>query len=44
MPDDRFQNSTALIPKSLWLPSAFRLTDNDLETVCQLVREFVHAR
>lgn len=35
--DERFPVSTALMPKSLWLPSAFMLTDDDVHTVCDVI-------
>jgi len=40
MADDNFPNSTALSPKSLWLPSAFTLSDEDILAVCQKIKEF----
>lgn len=40
-PDDRFPNSTRVIPHALWLPSAFTLSDDDVLTVCQHVKEFL---
>jgi dTDP-4-amino-4,6-dideoxygalactose transaminase len=39
-PDDRFPNSTRLIPKAIWLPSAFQLADDDVRYVCDLIRNF----
>ncbi|MCX5828400.1 MAG: DegT/DnrJ/EryC1/StrS family aminotransferase [Deltaproteobacteria bacterium] len=39
-PDDRFPNSTRFIPKAIWLPSAFQLTDDDVRYVCDLIRNF----
>jgi len=40
LPDDRFPNSTRLVPRAFWLPSAFTLTDQDVDTVCGHIREF----
>jgi perosamine synthetase len=39
-PDARFPNSSRLMPKALWLPSAFTLTDSDIIDVCTAIREF----
>ena len=39
-PDSQFPHSSRLMPKSLWLPSALSLTDEDVATVCRTVREF----
>jgi perosamine synthetase len=41
LPDDRFPNSTGLSPKAIWLPSAFTLSDKDIETVCDLIWNFL---
>ena len=41
LPDNAFPNSTRLMPHALWLPSAFTLSDDDVLTVCQYIREFV---
>jgi len=38
--DDAYPNSTKLSPQSLWLPSAFQMTDADAERVCGMVCEF----
>lgn len=40
LPDSGFPNSARLSPKALWLPSAFTLTDEDIETVCNHIRTF----
>jgi len=40
-PDDKFPNSTMIAPKSIWLPSAFTLSDLDIETVCSEIKNFV---
>jgi len=40
---DRFPVSSALMPKALWLPSAFSLSDRDVYTVCSKIREFFRA-
>lgn len=39
-PDDKFIHSTRMAPQSLWLPSAFTLTEEDVRTVCQHVNSF----
>ncbi len=39
-PDAQFPNSTRLMPKSLWLPSALTLSDDDVATVCETIRSF----
>lgn len=39
-PDERFPHATATGPRALWLPSAFTLTDADVEAVVGAVREF----
>lgn len=41
LPDDSFPNSTNLSPKAIWLPSAFTLSDKDIETVCNHIRNFL---
>ncbi|MCG6538447.1 MAG: DegT/DnrJ/EryC1/StrS family aminotransferase, partial [Syntrophales bacterium LBB04] len=38
--DDRFPNSTRMVPKAIWLPSAFQLSDDDIGYVCKLIRNF----
>jgi dTDP-4-amino-4,6-dideoxygalactose transaminase len=40
LPDSRFPVSTALCRSSLWLPSAFQLTDENVGLVCDSVRDF----
>lgn len=40
-PDDKFPNSTMMAPKSIWLPSAFTLSDSDIETVCSEIKNFL---
>ena len=39
-PDDQFIHSTRMSPKSIWLPSAFTLTDEDVLAVCSQVNSF----
>lgn len=39
-PDAAFPNSTRLMPKAIWLPSAFTLSDEDVRLVCQSIRQF----
>jgi len=38
--DELFPNSTRCVPRALWLPSAFTLTDDDIGKVCGLIRKF----
>ena len=38
--DNNFPNSTRLSPKALWLPSAFTLTDKDINAVCKKIKNF----
>lgn len=38
--DKNFPNSTRLSNKSLWLSSAFTLTQEDINTVCEKIKEF----
>lgn len=40
LPDDAFPHSTRCVPRAMWLPSAFTLTDADVARVCREVREF----
>jgi perosamine synthetase len=40
-PDDRFPNSTRVVPHALWLPSAFSLTDGDVQRVCEEIAGFL---
>ena len=35
-----FPNSTSVVPRALWLPSAFTLTDADVESVCEAIHAF----
>ena len=41
MPCDQFPISTKQIQHAMWLPSAFTLSDDDISTVCQEIREFL---
>ncbi len=38
--DTNFAHSSALSPKSLWLPSAFTLSDDDVFSVCKEIKRF----
>lgn len=38
--DQDFPVSTELVPRALWLPSAFQLTQDDVRAVCAEVRSF----
>ena len=40
LPDDNFPVSTELLPKSLWLPSAFTLIDEDVSRVSNEIKKF----
>ncbi|MDP3788948.1 MAG: DegT/DnrJ/EryC1/StrS family aminotransferase, partial [Candidatus Omnitrophota bacterium] len=40
LPDKNFSNSTRLSPKALWLPSAFTLSDSDIDSVCKLIKKW----
>jgi len=40
-PDEAFPNSTAVSRQALWLPSAFSLTDDDVNRVCTEIRAFL---
>lgn len=36
--DDAFPNATWASPRALWLPSAFTLTDDDVQSVCAVIQ------
>jgi len=38
--DDLFPQATKLLPRALWLPSAFTLTEPDIRRVCDLIKNF----
>lgn len=38
-----FPNSTRLGKLAIWLPSAFQMTDSDVQTVCHLIKKFYSA-
>lgn len=38
--DENLETATRLSPRSLWLPSAFTLTDDDVLTVCKEIKNF----
>ena len=40
LPDDQFPNSLKMSARSLWLPSAFTLTDKEITTACQEIKKF----
>ncbi|MEK9170684.1 MAG: DegT/DnrJ/EryC1/StrS family aminotransferase [Patescibacteria group bacterium] len=44
LPDINFPNSTRLSPEALWLPSAFTLTDENINTVCKKIKEFFSSK
>jgi perosamine synthetase len=44
LPDERFPASTRVGPKSLWLPSAFTLTDAQIGFVCEQIAQFLGGR
>lgn len=39
-PDSEFPVASALVPRALWLPSAFQLTEADVSEICEQIREF----
>jgi perosamine synthetase len=39
-PDEQFPVSTRLMPKAVWLPSAFQLGERDVRMVCDEIRRF----
>lgn len=41
LPDKTFPNSTRLSPRALWLPSAYTLTDDQVEKVCETIIKFL---
>lgn len=41
MPANRFPNSAKQIPRAMWLPSAFTLSDGDVMAVCDEIRGFL---
>lgn len=41
--DERFPRTCATAPRAVWLPSAFTLSDHDVERVCELIRTFYRA-
>jgi len=41
--DARFPHSSHGVPRALWLPSAFTLTDDQVLTVCREIRSFFRA-
>jgi perosamine synthetase len=43
-PDELFPNSSALGPHAIWLPSAFTLSDADVNDVCDYIQEFLTSR
>jgi perosamine synthetase len=44
LPDDLFPNSTSVSPRAIWLPSAFSLSDDDVNTVCEYIHDFFAER
>jgi len=44
LPDDAFPGSTHAAPRALWLPSAFTLTDDQVDRVCERIRDFLAQR
>jgi perosamine synthetase len=44
LPDAGFPNSSRVAPRALWLPSAFSLSDLQVDRVCQRVRSFLADR
>jgi len=44
LPDDRFPNSTSLMPHAIWLPSSFTLSDDDVFQACDLIMNFLSGK
>ncbi len=44
LPDDDFANSIRMSPRSLWLPSAFTLTEEDITMVCEEINNFFNSQ
>lgn len=42
-PDAQFPQSSRLMPKALWLPSALSLTSDDVDAVCRSIKSFYRA-
>jgi perosamine synthetase len=40
LPDAAYPHSTRSVPRALWLPSSFTLSDSDVAQVCQAIRAF----
>ena len=43
-PDTEYPVSSALVPKALWLPSAFQLGEEEVMRVCKEIRDFYSRR
>lgn len=43
-PDAQFPNSSRQMPRSLWLPSALSLSEEDVAAVCRAIRDFSATR
>ncbi len=41
LPDKGFDNTVRVSEQSLWMPSAFTLTDEDIKRVCDHIKEFL---
>ena len=41
LPDERFPVATEMLPKAVWLPSAFSVSEADVARVCKSIREFL---
>lgn len=41
LPDERFPVATEMLPKAVWLPSAFSVSEADVARVCETIREFL---
>ena len=44
LPDKLFPNSSSVCPHAIWLPSAFTLSDTDVNDVCGYIHEFLTSR
>ena len=39
-PDAKLPHASEIIPRSIWFPSAFTLSDQDVSAVCREIRKF----
>jgi perosamine synthetase len=43
LPDDKFPVSSQVGPHAIWLPSAFTITDTEVDMVCHYIRELLQS-